>query len=193
MTYCLQSLIYKICKKLKVLICPQEHTYQKYICHLKVKNMWSQSSLLNVFLTDICFMMKNAIWILYALIIFLMESWLRSIYSWGQDAVFLIWIPMLKIRLYRHCLTFNMGIPLHGNLDSNVHGANMGPNWVLSAPGGSHVGPMNLVIWEDGLYIETGLCSSWWHQDMEMLFSLLVCQRNPPVKGGSALMLLRGW
>ena len=28
--------------------------------------------------------------------------------------------------------------------DSNVHGANMGPTWVLSAPDGPHVGPMNL-------------------------------------------------
>ena len=27
--------------------------------------------------------------------------------------------------------------------DSNVHGANMGPTWVLSAPDGPHVGPMN--------------------------------------------------
>ena len=26
-----------------------------------------------------------------------------------------------------------------------VHGANMGPTWVLSAPDGPHVGPMNLV------------------------------------------------
>ena len=30
--------------------------------------------------------------------------------------------------------------------DSKVHGANMGPTWVLSAPGGPHVGPMNLAI-----------------------------------------------
>ena len=30
---------------------------------------------------------------------------------------------------------------------SKVHGANMGPNWVLSAPDGPHVGPMNLAIW----------------------------------------------
>ena len=30
--------------------------------------------------------------------------------------------------------------------DSKVHGAQMGPTWVLSAPGGPHVGPMNLVI-----------------------------------------------
>ena len=30
--------------------------------------------------------------------------------------------------------------------DSQVHGANMGPTWVLSAPDGPHVGPMNLVF-----------------------------------------------
>ena len=30
--------------------------------------------------------------------------------------------------------------------DSKVHGANMGPTWVLSAPGGPHVGPLNLAI-----------------------------------------------
>ena len=29
---------------------------------------------------------------------------------------------------------------------SKVHGANMGPTWVLSAPDGPHVGPMNLAI-----------------------------------------------
>ena len=32
--------------------------------------------------------------------------------------------------------------------DSKVHGANMGPTWVLSAPGGSHVGLMDPAIWE---------------------------------------------
>ena len=30
--------------------------------------------------------------------------------------------------------------------DGKVHGANMGPTWVLSAPDGPHVSPMNLVI-----------------------------------------------
>ena len=30
--------------------------------------------------------------------------------------------------------------------DSKVHGANMGPTWVLSALDGPHVGPMNLTI-----------------------------------------------
>ena len=32
------------------------------------------------------------------------------------------------------------------NPDSKVHGANMGPTWVLSAPDGPHVGPMNLAM-----------------------------------------------
>ena len=30
--------------------------------------------------------------------------------------------------------------------DNKVHGANMGPIWVLSAPDGPHVGPVNLAI-----------------------------------------------
>ena len=34
------------------------------------------------------------------------------------------------------------------NPDSKVHGANMGPTWVLSAPDGPHVGLMNLAIRE---------------------------------------------
>ena len=33
--------------------------------------------------------------------------------------------------------------------DSKVHGANMGPTWVLSAPDGPHDDPMNLAIRED--------------------------------------------
>ena len=37
--------------------------------------------------------------------------------------------------------------------DSKVHGANMGPTWVLSAPDGTHVGPMNLAI-RGGLYYD---------------------------------------
>ena len=31
--------------------------------------------------------------------------------------------------------------------DSKVHGANMGPTWVLPAPDGPRVGPINLDIW----------------------------------------------
>ena len=36
----------------------------------------------------------------------------------------------------------------HINQNIKVHGANTGPTWVLSAPGGPHIGPMNLVIGE---------------------------------------------
>ena len=40
--------------------------------------------------------------------------------------------------------------------DKKVHGANMGPTWVLSAPDGPHVGPMNLAIKANyGLMIST--------------------------------------
>ena len=31
--------------------------------------------------------------------------------------------------------------------DSKVHGATMGPTWVLPAPDGPYFGPMNLSIW----------------------------------------------
>ena len=34
----------------------------------------------------------------------------------------------------------------HNIQDSRVHGANMGPTWVLSAPDGPHVGPINHAI-----------------------------------------------
>ena len=37
---------------------------------------------------------------------------------------------------------------------SKVHGANMGPTWVLSVPDGPHDGPMNLAIWEEKLFCD---------------------------------------
>ena len=39
------------------------------------------------------------------------------------------------------CYSFGQGIP-----DSKVHGANMGPTWVLSVPDGPHIGLKNLAI-----------------------------------------------
>ena len=38
-----------------------------------------------------------------------------------------------------------------GNPDSKIHGVNMGPTWVLWAPDGPHVDPMNLAIREVNL------------------------------------------
>ena len=53
-----------------------------------------------------------------------------------------------------------MGYP-----DSKVHGANMGPTCVLSAPGGPHVGLMNLAIW---VFVHIKIGDTWlnpngWH------------------------------
>ena len=38
------------------------------------------------------------------------------------------------------------GVFDEGPSDNKVHGANMGPTWVLSTPCGPHVGPINLAI-----------------------------------------------
>ena len=43
--------------------------------------------------------------------------------------------------------------------DSKVHVVNMGPTWVLSAPGGPHIGPMSLAI-RDELISEKTPCTS---------------------------------
>ena len=39
--------------------------------------------------------------------------------------------------------------------DNKIHAANMGPTWVLSDPGGPHVGPVNLGI-------RGAMMSGWW-------------------------------
>ena len=48
--------------------------------------------------------------------------------------------------------------------DSKVHGANMGPTWVLSVPGEHHVGPMNLAIrdWLYNVFDKSLIYSSTW-------------------------------
>ena len=63
----------------------------------------------------------------------------------------------------------------HLSLGSKVNGANMGPTWVLSAPDGPHVGPMNLAIQEGSLVVEyiprimyMVLCSLQWHHNGTM-------------------------
>ena len=53
-------------------------------------------------------------------------------------------------------MTYHVNYP-----DSKVHGANMGPNWVLSAPDGPRVGPMNLAIREAHLTLIMPLMSEW--------------------------------
>ena len=46
---------------------------------------------------------------------------------------------------------------MHYIPDNKVHGASMGPTWVLSAPDGPHVGPMNLAIRDASEMIRIGI------------------------------------
>ena len=48
----------------------------------------------------------------------------------------------------------NQRVHQHSIPDSKVHGATMGPNWGRQDPGGPHVGPMNLAIWDPFLCVE---------------------------------------
>ena len=61
---------------------------------------------------------------------------------------------ILSRRSYSHRLNspeaqlFVQEVLLPNNPDSKVHGSDMGSTWVLSAPDGPHVGPMNLAMRE---------------------------------------------
>ena len=57
--------------------------------------------------------------------------------------VYVLWCAKYQ-HFVSHYLVLVININLY--LDSKAHGANMGPTWVLLAPGGPHVGPMNLAI-----------------------------------------------
>ena len=41
--------------------------------------------------------------------------------------------------------------------DSKVYGASMGPIWGRQDPGGPHVGPMNIAIWDGWEHIFSGV------------------------------------
>ena len=65
---------------------------------------------------------------------------------------------------------FNAGlVPIS---DSKVHWANMGPTWVLSAPAGPHVGPMNLAIRD---YFSNFLFIAWCVKDAGIHCGYLLC------------------
>ena len=75
-------------------------------------------------------------------------SLLLSLFSF---LFFILWCSVTTLQLFvnhfdspglvKYVSTPGICIP-----DSKVHGANMGPTWVLSASGGPHVVPMNLAI-----------------------------------------------
>ena len=55
----------------------------------------------------------------------------------------------------RYCIfiTYNVFLIRYKYPDNKIHGASMGPTWVLSAPDGPHVGPMNLAIRVYNIYM----------------------------------------
>ena len=66
----------------------------------------------------------------------------RLLAIWSSFQIKCMWSIKQKHDLSTVCSTpYILPYP-----DSKVHGANMGPTWVLSAPDGPHVGPMNLAL-----------------------------------------------
>ena len=61
--------------------------------------------------------------------------------------------------LWIQCLTYHRYNIMCACPDCKVHGANMGPTWVLSAPDGPHVGPINLAI-----RVFLLCCASLWYE-----------------------------
>ena len=64
---------------------------------------------------------------------------------------FMMWLCVCVVIPLFYLLAWQgwrLNISMHSDYhpDSKVHGVNMGPTWVLSAPRGPHVGPMNLAI-----------------------------------------------
>ena len=78
------------------------------------------------------------------------------ILSWNNDGLQSFWsftkycmTLLLLLMSTKNICAQNTNCCLHlleGYPDSKVYGANMGPTWVLSAPDGPHVGPMNFAI-----------------------------------------------
>ena len=75
------------------------------------------------------------------LIIFLLYSLYKAITASQLQQIHIMFCLCCK------CVLLSCGSVMCSFHDSKVHGANMGPTWVLSSPGGPHVGPMNLAIW----------------------------------------------
>ena len=65
-----------------------------------------------------------------------------------QDSTVVKFWVSLHIRDFKYGFCKPENIP-----DSKVHGANMGPTWVLSAPDWPHVGLMNLAIRDDSKWL----------------------------------------
>ena len=92
-----------------------------------------------------------------------MDSDLPIFRIWCVDAV--TWWCVSCAMWPLGCLSYDMWVsmaladglmPMKTTPDRKVHGANMGPTWVLSAPDGPHVGLMNLAIWDCNHRVDPG-------------------------------------
>ena len=73
-------------------------------------------------------------------------AWWQQAITWTNFYLLVkLWGKVVYLKLLPH---FSNNSLWHSNPDSKVHGANMGPTWVLSSPGGPHVGPMKIAIRE---------------------------------------------
>ena len=77
--------------------------------------------------------------------------------KWESSTFFISRLLLIIVVLVQAwiCNTVNFYVQ-----NSKDHGANMGPTWVLSAPDGPHVGPMNLAIW--GVMSSSQFCLVRW-------------------------------
>ena len=71
---------------------------------------------------------------------------INHMYMYAQQGIQMNVIYMPQWRLGIDCADLQRFLQQIWFPDSKVHGATMGPTWVLSTPYEPHVGPMNLAI-----------------------------------------------
>ena len=87
-------------------------------------------------------------------------------------------------KAYPPCMLWKIILQLFYNTpESKVHGANLGPTWVLSAPDGPHVGPMNLAIRDDHLPRKVNIIDiSWLTREVMLSNTIYVSWKRNRVK-----------
>ena len=93
-----------------------------------------------------CLTLSGQLWAVYLEYFFIENFQGPIMYVWGSKVLAnerSCYICSILFHWLRPCSAIARK---HTYQDSKIHGANMGPTWFLSAPGGPHVGPMNLAI-----------------------------------------------
>ena len=90
----------------------------------------------HVRLSSVCETGKSSLWSV-SFGLWIIYLYICMYIYWDNDGMKESIVELMSIRV----MNLFIHIP-----DRKAHGANMGPTWVLSAPDGPHVGPMNLAI-----------------------------------------------